>query len=274
MKYINEFKNYLTAKRLSSKTIRDYVNNINYLDSFLNKNEEDIVYTDLLSYVASINELSSATVQQRIISIRRYFDVLKRLGLIDTNPAEELESVKVHNKQKVVLSNEEMRAMIDCAKNIRDKAIISLLAHSAMRVSELINLNVPDAKNDVFVIHGKGDKERLVYLDEETKMYIEEYLEVRNGGCDKLFVGNQGNPMKEKCINDMLKVTARKTGIIDNPDRVAPHLLRASRATALDESGVAVSVIKEVLGHASIATTQIYLKTNATRVNAAMAMAI
>lgn len=274
MNHINDFTNYLKAKRMSDKTIKDYTSNVTKMLNFINKSDEDITYTDLLNWLASINHLSSATVQQRIVSVRRYFSVLKKLGLIDNNPAEELESIKVNNKQKVVLSNTEMRALIDSAKNIRDKAIISLLSHSAMRVGELINLKVSDIENDAFVIHGKGDKERVVYLDDETKRYIHAYLDVRKNGCNNLFVGNQGNPMNEQCISDMLKVTARRTGIINNPDRVAPHLLRASRATALDEAGVSVSVIKEVLGHASIQTTAIYLKTNPARVSSAMALGI
>lgn len=273
MNYINEFTNYMKARRMSEKTIKDYTSNITNMLKVINKSEDTITYNDLLNWLASISHLSSATVQQRIVSVRRYFDVLQRLGLIDNNPAASLESIKVNNKQKVVLTDSEMRAMIDAAKNIRDKAIISLLAHSAMRVGELINLNVVDAKNDVFVIHGKGDKERVVYLDNETKGYINEYLKVRKNGCDKLFVGNQGNAMKEQCISDMLKVTGQRAGIA-NYERITPHLFRASRATSLDEAGVAVSVIKEVLGHSSIQTTAIYLKTNPTRVSNAMVMSI
>lgn len=274
MIYRNEFISYLKAKRMSEKTIKDYTTDVDKMHEFVNKSDSEITYVDLMNWVASISHLSSATVQRRIVSIRRYFTVIKNLGCVENNPAEKLESVKVNNKQKVVLSDNEMRAMIECAKNIRDKAIISLLAHSAMRVGELINLNVVDAKNDVIVIHGKGDKERLVYIDEETREYIDEYLEVRNGGCDNLFVSNQGSPMREKCINDMLKVTAKRTGIIDNPERVAPHLFRASRATQMDAGGVPISVIKEVLGHKSLATTQIYLKTSPARVSMAMSMAI
>lgn len=273
MNYINEFTSYLKAKRMAEKTIKDYTTDVTKMHEIVGKSDDEITYLDLVNWVGTISHLSSATVQRRIVSIRRYFSVLKNLGLIENNPAEALESVKVHNKQKVVLTENEMRSMIDSAKNIRDKAIISLLSHSAIRVSELINLKATDATSDMIVIHGKGDKERLVYIDTETRGYINEYLKVRNNGCDNLFVSNQGTPMKEKAINFTLKNTGKRAGI-QNYERITPHLFRASKATALDEARVSMSVIKEVLGHTNIQTTSLYIKTSPSRVKEAMSMAI
>lgn len=261
--YINAYKNYLKSKRMADNTIINYVKDVENALNYINKPIETIGYVDLLNWQASMSNLSSGTVQRRTIGVRKFFDVVcNKLHMISFNPAEELEGVKVKHAVKVPLKGFEMRAMIDCAKNPRDKAIISLLSHSAMRISEVINLTIDDFSKDCIVINSKGDKDRIVVIDDETRSYINDYLKVRKNTCNNLFVSNKGNKMDSHCISATLKLTAKRTGIIDDCDRICNHLMRASRATQMADAGVRLDVIQSVLGHESIETTRIYVKTN------------
>lgn len=261
--YISAYQNYLKSKRMAENTIINYTKDIENAVNYINKPIEEISYLDLLNWQANISNLSSGTVQRRTIGVRRFFDVIcNKLHMIDSNPAKELEGVKVKHAVKVPLTSNEMRAMIDCAKNARDKAIISLLSHSAMRISEVINLTVDDFNRDKIVINSKGDKDRIVVIDNETREYINEYLKTRKNTCNNLFVSNQGNKMSSNCISETLKLTAKRTGIIDDYNRICNHLMRASRATQMADAGVRLDVIQSVLGHESIETTRIYVKTN------------
>jgi len=146
-----------------------------------------------------------------------------------------------------------------CAEviNLRNKMILALLYSSGLRVSELVYLHTDsvDLRERTIRIRGKGEKDRIVLFDEETKTLIEEYIEKKSDDSPFLFVNRSGNHLTARYIQMMIKDHAKAAGI---KKRVTPHILRHSFATHLLKNGVDIRAIQQLLGHANLSTTQIY----------------
>lgn len=141
--------------------------------------------------------------------------------------------------------------------NIRDKAIVSFLASTGCRVSELVELNrnTIDLESLECIVHGKGDKERTVYLDSVTSMYPRNYLETRKDDCKALFANRYYNRFKTGGIRDMLTRLEEATKV----EHVHPHKFRRTLATNMHKKGVPIQVISKILGHDKIETTMQYV---------------
>lgn len=255
----------LRADKKSQHTIVAYTNDIEQMLVSCKKPEEVIDLMDLIAWKETISDMSSATVARKIIAVRGYFEFLNDINVIDTNPAKKLKAPKIKNKEKVVLQAEQVREMVKQANNPRDKAIILVLAQACLRISELINLKMSDLLEDAIIVRGKGDKDRVVYFTDEAKRAIENYLDVRkDSGIDNLFVSNQGTPMKRECVSDMLKKLGRRSGL-KNVSNISNHLMRATGATIMADNGVPIQRLQDILGHAEISTTRIYVKNSQKR---------
>ena len=207
----------LKAKHRSEGTIREYTKAIENCMAYVNKPEDEIKPIDLEMWQSSMSNLSSASVAQRTSAVREYFKFLYRNEFISRNPAEMLETPQIKNREQSALNGEQVRAMVNAATNERNKAIIMMLAQTGLRIHELANITLEQYEsrsNNVLVIRGKGDKDRLVGLADETIKLIDSYIaNERKDGCEYLFVGNRGNKMDGKNTSAMLKVCARKAGI-------------------------------------------------------------
>ena len=257
----NKYMIYMKAEKRSQNTIRAYVTDIDACLSFINKPENEIIYSDLIEWKASmVDSLSSATVARKIASVKNYFKQLKKMDEIKIDPSVELESNKIRNKEKVPLNPSEIRAMIDCADKLRSKAIITMLASTGMRISELINLTIEEYNKNPITIIGKGNKKRNIYLTLETRNTVNQYLETRpDSQYDNVFLSNGAHPLQANNVSLMLKNTAYKAGI-ENWNEISNHWLRTSAATMQSEAGQPIEVIQEMLGHSSITTTRRYVK--------------
>jgi integrase/recombinase XerD len=146
-----------------------------------------------------------------------------------------------------------------CAEtiNLRNKVILALLYSSGLRVSELVYLHTDnvDLRERTIRIRGKGEKDRIVLFDEETKILIEGYIEKKSDDSPFLFINRSGNHLTPRYIQMMIKDHAKAAGI---KKRVTPHILRHSFATHLLKNGVDIRAIQQLLGHANLSTTQIY----------------
>lgn len=140
---------------------------------------------------------------------------------------------------------------------MRDKLILALLYSTGLRVSELVSLNTKDIdfEERTIRIRGKGDKDRLVLFDNLTKDLIFNYLKIRNSDSEYLFINKKGSNLSSRYIQLMIKKYAEEAGI---KKKVTPHILRHSFATHLLKNGVDIRAIQQLLGHASLSTTQIY----------------
>lgn len=147
----------------------------------------------------------------------------------------------------------------ECAKimNMRNKVILALLYSSGLRVSELVYLHTDsvDLRERTIRIRGKGEKDRIVLFDGETKTLIEEYIEKKPDDNEFLFVNRSGNHLTPRYIQMMIKGHAEAAGI---KKKVTPHILRHSFATHLLKNGVDIRAIQQLLGHSNLSTTQIY----------------
>jgi len=140
---------------------------------------------------------------------------------------------------------------------LRNKVILTLLYSSGIRISELISLIIKDIdfQERTIRIRGKGDKDRIVLFDINTKELIEEYMSLRDSDSDYLFLNKSNNHLSSRYVQVMIKDYANEAGI---KKRVTPHILRHSFATHLLKNGVDIRVIQQLLGHSNLSTTQIY----------------
>ena len=250
----------LKAKHRSEGTIHEYTKAIENCLEHINKPEAEIKPIDLELWQSSMSNLSSASVAQRTSAVREYFKFLYRNEFISRNPAEMLEAPQIKNREQSVLNGEQVRAMVNAATNERNKAIIMMLAQTGLRIHELANITLEQYEsrsNNVLVIRGKGDKDRLVGLADETIKLIDSYIaNERKDGCEYLFVGNRGNKMDGKNTSAMLKVCARKAGIENWEElHISNHTMRRTFATMMSEADVPIEVISKAMGHSSVAIT-------------------
>ena len=268
--------NYLKGDQKSHRTITEYTKYVKQMLDFVNKPDIEVTYTDLVDWKASIAHLAPSSVCLQIAAVKSYFQFLVDAEMIDKNPADKLKRPAKKNKEKPYPEAWMIRAMVDNARTDRDRAIIMLFATTGLRFSELVNITLDEYKNmggsdgREIKILGKGAKERTVYVNDEAKLYIDMYLTTRPcNGSDKLFLSFTGQELHENCFSQTLKNVAKKSGI---PfwNEICPHFLRTSFATLQSEAGTPVATIQAAMGHASLATTSVYIKHSQARINNAM----
>ena len=249
---------YLGTLR-SDSTKKSYGKDLKDMLGYIGKDEADITLPDLLDWVNHMKEKgnSTATIARRIGTCKRYFEFLMDVELIEKNPAKKLKAPRIVNKVEPTLTSDEVKAIIDCTTNPRDRAIIATLASTGMRISELVNITLDDFDGDDVNIVGKGSKRRVVHLNDTAMGYINEYLKVRKDGVDNLFVSNRHTPMNPDNINKTLKMLAKKAGVEKN---IHNHSLRHLWATSMLDHGVPIEQIQLCMGHSDISVTTRYAK--------------
>ena len=275
------YVDYLVGEQKSSNTIKAYVKDVEQMLDYIGKLEENISYADLLNWKASISGMASASVNRKIVAVSGYFKFLHDVDAIGTNPAANLKSVKVHNKEKLAMSREDIGKMLNACKSNRQKAMLYTLGTTGLRVSELTGLGYKQYRDRVgnqLVITGKGNKQRVVFLNPETVEAINLYIRTERktnrwaADCDYLFASSQGGRVDTNNFDKALKSIAHNAGI-KNADEVSAHTFRHSFACILSENGTSMDVIRDLLGHSSLAVTSRYLNQNASRMRSA-AMAV
>lgn len=269
------FKSFLLADRnCSENTAAYYVKDVKqFMEYFEGRPEEGIGKEEISEYVMEMNRmgLMETTVSRKISSIKNYYIFLMTENMAETNPAETVESPKADKHLPDVLTVEEIERILSCIdvsspEGIRDRAILETLYSSGLRVSELCGLKINDIDfSEEFVrVLGKRMKERIVPLGESAAKYLSEYIRsARNAypakSSDALFLNRRGGRLSRMSIWNILKKYSLKSGI---DKHIHPHILRHSFATHLLEGGADLRSVQEMLGHSSIATTEIYTHIN------------
>lgn len=287
-----EFLNYLSVVRSKSElTVLEYASDLRLFFRFMlvyrgivAKDTEfdkiDISFIDLdfiktvkisdayafLSYCRSERKNDSASIARKVSSLRAFFKYLcVKMKQIPENPMEELESPKLKKALPKYLSLEEsiqLLESIDGRDKERDYAIITLFLNCGLRLSELCSLNYSDIKTDgTMTVTGKGNKERTIYLNEMCVNAVKEYMKVRpvDGVKDKhaLFLSNRKSRISPKTVQHIVEKFIEKSGLGDRG--YSTHKLRHTAATLMyQKGGVDVLLIKDILGHENLATTEIY----------------
>lgn len=271
----DSYVNYLIGEKKSAKTIQTYTKYVQQMLSFINKPVEQITFMDITNWKASISHLSSASIALQVASIKNFFGWLMKCKVITDNPAQEVSSPKIKNREKYYLTKEDVLAMIAACTNLRDKAIIIMYSSTGLRVSELMGVKLSQITDShELIILGKGNKERTVFLNEQVYDAIQDYITVRpKSNCDNLFLSNWGGPIDPCNFNKTLKTIARNAGI-EHWEDVGNHSLRHACACMYAQNGIDVATIRDILGHASISTTNRYLHNGKQEVAMAMSRGV
>lgn len=282
-KILTNYTAFLTLERgLSMNTRAAYVADVLKLcnaQQITNESEIAAVTPEALqSFMADMHDLGiSPRSQARIVSgLKSFFNYLRMERIIDTDPTLLLESPRVGRHLPEVLSVEEIDAMISAIdlstpEGNRNRAIIETMYGCGLRVSELCNLEISNVnlENRFIIVTGKGSKQRMVPMSEVSVDLITDYLAneraevpVKPGEEGILFLNRRGRRLSRVMIFYIIRDLAALAGI---KKEVSPHTLRHSFATHLLEGGANLRAIQQMLGHESIATTEIYLHMDNTR---------
>ena len=255
---------FIAAKRVegcSEKTLKYYQTTINTLVSSLGKNIRHILTEDLREYLTeyqSRNQSSRVTIDniRRILS--SFFSWLEDENYIIKSPVRRIHKVRTTSSIKETYSDEELEKMRDNCEELRDLAMIDMLASTGMRVGEMVLLNRDDidfAERECVVL-GKGDKERVVYFDARAKLHLQEYLDSRTDENPALFVTLR-TPHKRIQISG-IEHRLRELGNRLNIHKVHPHKFRRTLATMAIDKGMPIEQLQQLLGHQRIDTTLQY----------------
>lgn len=274
-KILGRYGSYLTVERGYSDNTRDaYVTDVSKLLNALAAADIDptkATVDDLRTFMGDLHDLGIMPRScARILSgIKNFYRYLRLEGIMETDPTELLESPSVGSRLPSVLSLEEIDALIaameDTPTGRRNRAIVETMYGCGLRVSELCALQIShiDFRNAVMLIRGKGSKERLVPVNEVALTRIKNYLDtdrndvpIASVDADTVFLNSRGRHLSRVMIFYILRDAAARAGI---RTPLSPHTLRHSFATHLLEGGANLRSIQQMLGHESIATTQIYL---------------
>lgn len=269
------FLNFLKyEKRYSVNTITAYENDLNQFILFGNQIVDDfsleqVDYHLIRQWIISLmNEGSvSRTVNRKISTLKSFYRFLHREGVIDTNPTDQVIMPKMAKKLPEFVQEKEINFLLDGQffgsdfDGVRDRAILTFFYSSGIRLSELVNLRLADVDLDAQVVKvtGKRNKDRLIPFPAEMSQVLKVYIQMRDAlfpdAGNILFLTSTGDPVYSKLI---YRVVNKHLSLVTTIDKKSPHILRHSYATHLLNRGADLNAIKELLGHANLAATQVY----------------
>ena len=276
------FFRYLKIKKYKSGNFENF-NEISILDI-----TEDILkninLTDLfeyMNYLLESRQNQAASRSRKVSSLRTFFKfITHKLNVIEINPVEQLETAKKSKVLPKFLSLEQSQILLETVINSnskfkeRDYCIILLFLNCGMRLSELVNINLQDIHdNNILKLKGKGNKERIIYLNNSCKRALDRYLEIRpkSGITDKnaLFISRQNNRLSPKTVQLLVNKYLQKAGLFGLG--LSVHKLRHTAATLMYQHGkVDIRILKDILGHESLSTTEIYTHTASEQIQKAL----
>lgn len=259
--YLNRFLLEKGSAGLSDKTLANYKLTVGMFLDHHNKPVGEYTDEDIICYLEvyrRIRKVSFSRIRNMQSALSSFFTWLHRRKYIAVNPAACLDSIKVPKKIKHPFSPEEMELLRLHCEEIRDMAILETLYSTAVRVSELAGLNRDDVSfsdRDVTVT-GKGNKQRVSYINASMGLYLRLYLESRTDDNPALFVSLKSpyERLGKNGIEAILKRVGRAAGV----QNVHPHRFRRTAATNLLERGMPIEQVSKLLGHVKLDTTQIY----------------
>ncbi|HUY41980.1 MAG TPA: site-specific tyrosine recombinase/integron integrase [Candidatus Dormibacteraeota bacterium] len=271
------FREYLLLeKRRAERTVREYESDLDLFARFVAP-RTPVEQTLVAATVSNVRQflmdmtrrgLSAAAVRRRIAALGAFFRYAKREGLRQDNPAADVGNIKLPRRLPKAISVKDAERLLATKpaagtsefQRLRDGAILELFYASGIRRAELVGIDLADVDFDRRTIRvvGKGNKERYVFFNDAAADALRRYLAVRPpGGDGALFVSRRRSRLSYPQVGNVFRLFVRLSGL---EGKITPHTLRHSFATHLHQRGVDIMTIKELLGHDSVATTQIYAK--------------
>ena len=273
---IDKFLDYISVeKRYSQNTLVSYKKDLEDLLLFISETEgtEDLKKVDkkiIRNFIVSLSEkkIQKRSINRKLSSLRSFYLYLLKIGEIQVSPLETIPSLKFYAEKQIPISEEEMKNLGEIleiqSENSLEKLIIETLYQTGMRKSELCNIlleQVDFSKSEIFV-KGKGNKQRVVPIAENLLKQMREYMVIRKPNEDSgiyFFVRENGKKLSEKFV---YSVVNRYLSLITLKKKKSPHILRHSFATHVLNNGAEISKVKKILGHSSLASTQVYTNGN------------
>lgn len=291
MDFIEQFLEMMLAERgLSKNSLLSYKRDLLDFQKFLKEKklqELNLVDENIRNWIEQLanSELQPRSINRKISTIKSYYEFLISENHTKVNPVLTVDLPKYQNKLPSTLSIDEVKALLhfceqdQSLEGVRLRAMVHLLYASGLRVSELVSLKLSDILTNkisrqvkkIFSVLGKGNKERMIVINDQAVESLNNYLHIRDNFVSKKYPKNLLYLFPSKSLNGymtrqnfaiLLKNASINAGL--NPDNISPHILRHSFASHLLENGADLRVIQELLGHTDISTTQIYthLQTN------------
>lgn len=285
MNYINQLITQLKiTKNLQEKTLKAYTSDITNFLNYINKDKiEQIDILNYINYLFDEKKLKDRSIKRKIISLKIYFNFLEDNSIIKTNPFTKLKfKFKQEKKLPKTLQKNEVKKLLETVYNelnsskttykkfetIRNISLLEILISTGIRIQEasLITLNDISLQEKTIIIHGKGRKERQLFiLNKFVLSSLKKWLSIRKTSspkCNNIFINKYGNPLSIHSIENIFK----KYKTLSNINiKATPHYLRHTFATNLLTNGADLRSVQEILGHSSISTTQIYLEISSNR---------
>ena len=268
--YLSDFKNFIESeKKYSKHTVSAYINDLEEFNKFLNINRvklnEKLNYSFVRQWIVELSEngLSSRSINRKISSLKSYFNFLIAINKLNVSPLKLHRNLKVEPKIIIPFNEREMDKVFEIFNNNsgkldRDFLIIEILYSTGIRRDELINLKFEDIyfEQGLIKVLGKRNKERLVPVLPNLLSKIKKYIS-NNSINSYLFKSKNGKKISPSTIYRIVKKYFRQ---ISSKNKISPHVLRHSFATHMINNGADINSVKEILGHSSLASTQIYTK--------------
>lgn len=271
---LNSFINYISLeKKYSKHTVSAYQKDIGDFELFIHHNfkAQDIVnvnYSQIRSWIVQLVEggVSNRSINRKISSLNSYYKFLQKVEQLEENPLAKHQALKVSKRVQVPFSFSEVSQVLESLDNsndfdsLRDKTIVELFYSTGMRRSELIELKVSsvDFSNGMIKVLGKRNKERYIPLLASVKETLDNYIEQRkleNSTSDYLFFTSRKKKLYPTFV---YRVINQYFSTVSSKVKKSPHILRHSFATHLLNEGADLNSVKELLGHSSLASTQVY----------------
>lgn len=285
--HLQSFLQYLThEKRYSPHTISAYKTDLLQFKSFCEKQYGDLDLKDVSgmivrSWIVELinNNMDARSVNRKISSLKSFYRFLMRQAVIDKTPMSAVIAPKMSKKLPEVLEQKQMdRLFAEVAKQegfegMRDLLILELLYATGIRRSELVNLELTDFDQKLRTVRvlGKGSKERLIPISPELLSRLDIYMDERSKKFpelveSKLFVTSKGRSVYPRLVHN---IVAKNLTLVSSANKKSPHVLRHTFATHLLSNGAEINAIKELMGHAGLAATQVYTHTSAEKLKEA-----
>ncbi|VEH22673.1 Tyrosine recombinase XerC [Chryseobacterium nakagawai] len=273
---LEKFLEYLQfEKRYSPHTITSYKKDLEDFSYFYLRTEssDDISKADkriIRNFIVDLSEnnISKRSINRKLSSLRSFYLFLLKIGEIKVSPTEGVSSLKFYTEKQIPMSKEEMEDLneriLEHTPDILEKCIMEVLYQTGMRKAELCGLifeNVNIDGNELKVI-GKGNKQRVIPISEDLSALLKNYLEIRKPQTEYqfcFFVNKKGKKLNEKFV---YVVVNKYLSLITTKEKKSPHILRHSFATHVLDNGAEISKVKKILGHSSLASTQVYTNAN------------
>ena len=267
----NKFYDYLLLeKNYSQHTVTAYINDIGFFESFLSNEFEDdnlllINYNQIRSWIVSLSDdgISNASINRKVSSLKSFYKFLLKTKQIDTSPLLKHKALKAPKKIQIPFSEKEVDMVLNQIKykegfeGVRDKLIVDLFYTTGIRRIELINLKIQnvDLSNKTIKVIGKRNKERMIPIPKLIEVLITNYLSACPFTHENLLLTDKGEILYPVFVQRLVK---KQLSRISTLEKLSPHILRHTYATHLLNRGADLNAIKELLGHANLAATQVY----------------